>query len=819
MLHQNRVNFLIGPIFGLIATAMLTGCGAENSPGGSPPPPPPPSAAGTTVQVSVKAKDLDGDKLHYRWAVTEGKIENVDAPTTTWTVPRGSGLQFVYALVSDEKGGYAERRAAALTFTDASPGTAFNFTSPTIAPPTVGFAWGTMYHPGKRNVYLPGVTISGSGNGTSFTTTTDLKGEFFIPNLPFGSYTADYSLPGGITGSFNFSVAAAALPTSPSAESYKRVEVPGGALRLMGHIALADGSLCGIRNEFFTNPADANLLAGPRSATVELLNTSNQSLSAVVSVNHYGDFFVTRSQSQFDGFPNARLRVRCEEAPDKIVDQVVRDSGDVIVPPITIDASLNPVTPNRRPDIDVVTVMLNGEDISRPDLPQPTTALALLPELNLTPGDDIFLTYKGIDTRKGACAYYHKIGAVQDCDANGFPTGGQLTLDQWRKTFNLSPFHDGNPLEPEKKAIYINKQDLNLARDMQGIKRQNGALAFNVCNYPGPQDVNDRLGKPKLIGAETEPDINLAIDNAKRGIGKVVCVAMDYSEATGVRFYTFGPSGKLLLSVSLDGRREKFMPGTCVACHGGDNYGGKFPDDYSPTNPTGSGQANLSSYFLPFDIANFYFSTKDPSLSRDKLLRPLREMNELLASISGNPTTKPITDDLKSLITTRWYPDTNKDNEQTNPAPSIYSTQPDSLNGTDCKRCHGSGTPGSDSPGPYNAAAKHAIGIAQSCQICHTSNYLVPDPIGTGSPRLSFLERPPSHYLRGSNDAPRGPHSVCGGSPDLKMNYTMPNALGTFERFWLKKGTDQPAALFSIPPPGSGPQLGACSAPKPHPGL
>jgi hypothetical protein len=552
---------------------------------------------------------------------------------------------------------------------------------------------------------------------------------------------------------------------------------------------------------------------------VELLNTSNQSLSEVVSVNHYGDFFITRSP--LGGPTNARVRVRCEQAPDKILNQTVPDSGDVITNPITIDSSSDPITPNKRPIISKMTVALGGADISRPDLPKPKT---LLPEMDLTPGDDTFLTYKGIDTRKGACAYYHKIGAVQGCDANGFPTGGQLTLDQWRKTFNLSPFHNGNTAEEEFKAIYINKQDLNLTRDMQGIKLQDGTLAYNVCNYPGPQDVNDPLGKPKPIGDETQPDINLAIDNARRGIGKVVCVAMDYSEARGVRFYTFGPSGRLLLSVSLDGRREKFMPGTCVACHGGDNYGGKFPDDYSPTNPTGSGQANLGSYFLPFDVANFYFSTSDPSLSRNALLSPLRRMNELLASVPGNPTTKPITDELKSLITTRWYPSTNTDNEQTNPAPSIYSNQPPTLNGTNCSSCHSSGTPGSGTPGPYNAEAKHATVIARSCQVCHTSNFLVDDP-KAGSlpsglpPRITFLERPPAHYLKGDNLAPHGSHPVCGGSPDLKMNHMMPNALGSFERFWLKQGTNQPAALFSIPSPGTGQQLGACSTPSPHPAL
>src|SRR5258705_8033645 len=46
-----------------------------------------------------------------------------------------------------------------------------------------------------------------------------------------------------------------------------------------------------------------------------------------------------------------------------------------------------------------------------------------------------------------------------------------------------------------------------------------------------------------------------------------------------IRFLIFGPSGQLLPSINLDGRREKFVPGTCVVCHGGDHCAGKFPDD------------------------------------------------------------------------------------------------------------------------------------------------------------------------------------------------------------------------------------------------
>lgn len=802
------------PLAGVILTGFIVAsCGSGNSSSTSTAPDAPPPPAGTTVQVSVKARDNEGDQLHYRWAATEGTINNVDAPNTTWTIPPSSGLQFAYVLVSDNKGGYTESRAAALTMASVPQGPAVSIPPPPATSPR-GFAWGTLYYSrtgNSRNVYLPGweIRLTLIGNGPTFTTTTDVKGEFFVPNLPFGDYTASYIDP-----VFNFilpftapiSVRPTSLPTSPSADSYIRqsVNIPA-TFRLTGHVSLADGSLCGIRNEFFK----LTLNTAQITAVAHLYDQLDQPLQRRgLSVNHYGDYLLY-TEFPSGGFPNGiRVKVSCERALVAEGNVSVPSPGDVLAPSLTIV--------NSRPVITGMTVTLGGQNIGRPDLPKATK---LLPEMELAPGDDAFLTYKGIDTRTGACAYYHKIGAVQACDEDGFPTGSQLTLDQWKKRFNLSPFHDGNPAEPEFKAIYINKSDLNLARDMQGIKLQNNTLAFNVCNYPGAQDVNDPLGTPTRIGEETDPDINLAIENAKRGIGMIACVAMDYSVTPGlnggqpfIKFYTFGPTGKLLLSVSLDGRREKFMPGSCTACHGGDNYGGKFPDDYSQTNPTGSGQANLGSYFLPFDVANFYFSTSDPTLLRNALLTPLRRMNELLASVPGNPLTKPIPDDLKTLITTRWYPSTNTDNEQTFSAPTTYSNQ--QIRGTGSSRCTDCHGPAASS-GPYDATAIFTTAIAPSCQVCHTSNSLIGDPQAGGSPppRITFFERPPAHYLRG-----RGSHTVCGGSPDLKMNHAMPNALVTFERFWLKKGSDQPASLFSFPPPKSGQQPEACVTPLEHPG-
>ena len=775
-------------------------------------------ALGTTVQVSVTATDPDGDQLHYRWAATEGTIKNVDAPKTTWVIPPGSGLSFVYALVSDNKGGYTEKRAAALAYN--TPIATSDIAATPPSDPSTRFAWGTLYYEGslKRNVYLPNIPIQLTVNNNPMTIHTDMKGDFFIPNLSSGSYQATATLPGGRLVAFTIPVQTTP-PTSLSAASYIRQSVdaslsPTTNLVIAGRVELQDGSLCGIRNEFFTHSTNPNSLRGPVSAKAQLLDSANTPLSAEVTVNHYGDFLLTRTALAAP--TAAKVRIRCEQLPDEIIPVNLPVNGLTKLENIATNAKPTPASTvklqNHRPTDVTVSVTLNGADISRPDLPQPTT---LLGEMENAPGDDTFLTYKGLDTRKGACQYYKAIGAVKGCDADGFPTDQpeqQLTLSQWRKKFNLSAGDPG-----EITAKFINSMDLNFGRDYQGIKLPNGDFAINVCNYPGPQDVHSSVGAPTKIGIATEDDINLAIDNMKRGIGRVACVAMDYSAVSPdvnggkpfVKFYAFGPSEKLLLSLSLDGRREKFLPGSCTACHGGDNYGGKFPED-------GSGKANIGSYFLPFDVANFDFSTSDPALTRNQLLHSIRQLNELLVSIPTNAPTQPVTPDARALIATRWHTSLNSDEQQFTFPPAYLDQQILGTGTSSCTDCHGP----NGSEGPYDARSIHQTVIARSCQICHASNGLVPDPqagnvVSSGlPPRSTFFERPPAHYMSGTNA-----HTVCGGSRDLKMNYTMPNALVTFERFWLKQGTDQPTVLFSLPPPKTGQQSGTCSTLSSHPGL
>jgi hypothetical protein len=81
----------------------------------------------SSVTLSLEAKDDDGDALQVSWAAPAGvgSISSLNGNSAIWTAPRG-GVQTIYALVSDGKGGYT---AGAITLAVGAAGAAQNTTS------------------------------------------------------------------------------------------------------------------------------------------------------------------------------------------------------------------------------------------------------------------------------------------------------------------------------------------------------------------------------------------------------------------------------------------------------------------------------------------------------------------------------------------------------------------------------------------------------------------------------------------------------------------------------------------------------------------
>jgi hypothetical protein len=229
---------------------------------------------------------------------------------------------------------------------------------------------------------------------------------------------------------------------------------------------------------------------------------------------------------------------------------------------------------------------------------------------------------------------------------------------------------------------------------------------------------------------------------------------MDYMVHKGVngdrpftRFFIFGPSGQLLPSVNLDTRREKFVPGTCVVCHGGEHYAGQFQK---------GGKPDVGGHFLPYDAGNFEFSSKAGLTEKDQE-SAIYSLNQNV--LSAGPT------GAESDLIAGWYAGgTTLDK---NYLPPSWTGR--------------------------NAAATnfYQYVLARSCRTCHVAmvegyNF---DHYSNISPGGPFF-----HGVDASLDVGI---TVCGGYSQVNRAHSMPNSLVTFNRFWNSPSTgiDQPQIL------------------------
>lgn len=741
---MSRFTWVIVPVTRLLSVGLCIGtlvsCGAAENESTSSTQPPPSVSSGETVRVQAVATD-DGpvDRLHYRWAATDGQVKNVDAATTEWTLPRSSGLHFLYVQVSDEKGGFRERRLAILTGSTAPEGE-------TTAPPTSG---GTAISLGTnlfyktstvaRNIYLPDVTLR---RGSTDLGKTDFRGNIAVSgsqgdiSCSLGTHTITKCLT--IGSSTTIDRESKAINTWPTN-------------RIIGHVQLRDGSYCGIHSEFFS-PAD-------RPCTVELWNQAKTTRliddSVRININGYGDFFLPHAVAS--GTPVVIRILQDTQVIHEVSTSIT--GSETVIAPVEIQ--------NQAPEVTITATSSNGDRVERPDMPDLPFGL---PEMDRPMGDDIFLTFRGKDTRQSACAYYKAIGAVQSCGDDGTPQG-PITLDSWKREHKLEPY---NGSVVEHKATYINLYDLNLVRDMHAVKVDDDHIAFNVCNFPGPLDIAG-TGAPLKPGEEGQQNIDLAIDFARnKKIGMLGCVAMDYWKSGGaaplVKFYSFGPSGELLLSVSLDGRQEKFMPGTCVACHGGSNYAGRYP-------VTG-GPANIGSHFEPFDLANFGFSSQ-PGLKETDQQATFKTLNNFVRLVEAKNGDDFASEAITTLID-EWYKD-GQVAPNKNYVPAGWDTDADDR-------------------------TFYLEILARSCRTCHIAHI------------RSGRDRQDGNFERGLESvSPRSMlfDSVCGKTKDLSFNHSMPNALVPAYRLWH---TSQRNILIDYADKKTTTGVSSCgTAPHPHP--
>ena len=690
--------------------------------------------------LSVDATDADGDTLQYQWRVTGGSIDNRNSSSTVWTMPASRGIHFAYVTVSDGRGGYVEqqyavnadrldllpapqapivRAAPAVTDVDgASLRLRFFSADDTRFQPA---AAGT---PAARTVYLPDVQVQlfdQASGSLVFGGTTDLSGDLDLPKLTSGSTynvhcTTQNGTPLQDCGSFIANDQAAIRSLAPALTDAQN-------LRLFGHVALAAGDVCGHESAFF----------GIRSAaTVQLRAASGSTIGAPVHVNRFGDYQVSAAVPVHAAL---KLDVQCEGYAASLDVPVSPDPAGYVA---SVPIELSHAIANARPQL--VRMVANGADGNvRGQMVVPGDGTGS----NVHPGADHYLTYKGVDTRLSACLYYRALGAVADCDAQGNPSGA-ISFSDWKA-------QNGFGTAADVSANYINQRDLNLVRRMVATRAANGGIAFYVCNAPGPDGTS-------------QTEIDRVMEEALDDKNKVACVAMEYTPVTGAnggqpltKFFTFGPDETLLLSINLDGRGEKFMPGSCVACHGGSTYNGRFPEQ-ATASPF------LGARFLPFDTGNYLFPSGS-SLSEATQSEAFYQLNQLVLATEVDPNSAT------SQLIGGWYANGHVlDKQYVPPAWQLADAQPATAGAAQFY--------------------KEVVGI--SCRTCHVS-------LGARFDWDSIVLTPA-----------RASANFCGGTANIAINASMPNALISRDRLFEK--IDGDASLAALVQTFLG-----CSAPLPDP--
>ncbi|CAN5909007.1 hypothetical protein BH11PSE8_BH11PSE8_00230 [soil metagenome] len=691
-----------------LGALVLAACGGGSGGGGNT------ADSGTNkTTLTVEATDADGDTLQYQWRVTAGSIDNRNARSTVWTMPDGPGLHFAYVSISDGRGGVVQQQYAVATDALGTTVPARQAVSH-VAPPVADFrgtaarlrfvsADTTLFTPpaggtaASRVVYLPDVQVQvvhqGGSGETVFSGLTDLSGEVSLPKLVDGeSYAVNCATSSAATpvacGNFSVGTQAGIIGVVPALST-------AANLRLHGHIGLADGGNCGTQDEFFGDL---------RTASVQLQQADGTALMAPLRVNRFGDYALDAAVPVKGVL---KMLVQCEGYSQTLDVPVSPNPAGYVS---TVPIELSHQVPNNRPR--VVKMVANGPDGNvRGQMVELTPPGAVSDNL---PGPRQFLTYKGKDTRLSACMYYRALGAVKECDAQGGMVE-PVTFDDWKAQRQFKASGD-------VAANYINKMDLNLVRRMVATQSGPKDIAFYVCNHPGP------LGSSQ---AEVDAVLSTGLADEKR----VACVAMEWTTSPGVngnqpftKFLTFGPDGSLLPSINLDGRGEKYMPGACVACHGGSQYNGRFPDKGNPSPYLGSG-------FLPFDTGNYLFGS-NTSLGEAAQSKAFHTLNQLVLA-----TEEPGITALSELMA-GWYAPAS-DTLDKSYVPAAWKL--------------------ADAASP-GAARFYREVVGSSCRTCHVS-------LG-----------PTFNWDATVLSPARANVHVCGGTADIANNASMPNALISRDR-------------------------------------
>jgi mono/diheme cytochrome c family protein len=235
-------------------------------------------------------------------------------------------------------------------------------------------------------------------------------------------------------------------------------------------------------------------------------------------------------------------------------------------------------------------------------------------------------------------------------------------IDPGGKKTNLANWLDANCFTStaanygaSAHSVYTNNFDLGFGRDMY----------FASCTAASPAVISG-LAK---VGDMAAVVLNYAsLEAAASKLNPIQAVAMEYSAATDgsyparrfPKFYIFAPNDRdgtfqRVLSANFDHRGEKYLPGTCVVCHGGTlpvfpkhfvHVASTDPKYVAVADPTKQqpllGLADIDTTFMPWDLDSFLYSSAPQQVNTDPSFVGLSVSASLYTRSAQEPNLKQL---------------------------------------------------------------------------------------------------------------------------------------------------------------------------------
>ena len=139
------------------------------------------------------------------------------------------------------------------------------------------------------------------------------------------------------------------------------------------------------------------------------------------------------------------------------------------------------------------------------------------------------------------------------------PNNQKDTLDKWKAANGF-----GSGTGTEVNVIVGDVRDLGYGRNLTFRQNPNGTVAANVENYFVEAAAGYTYSRINLDAAIVKDQ------RQHKGTNAIEVTPGPNGGPNFAKFYTFDPgTGTRRLTIDMDGRGEKAMPGPCISCHGG----------------------------------------------------------------------------------------------------------------------------------------------------------------------------------------------------------------------------------------------------------